>query len=234
MSNNCLTVNATTELATRRRPDAYETPTPEKIEAGRRMAYARQMAGLDQVEAAQLLGYSQGVQLSLMEAGKRPVPFDKLIAAAKLYDTTLDYLCGLVDDPDRDPAAALLRSVQAHVETDVGSLVRGVFASNAKRLGELLPNVAAADRLASLTAEVGVAMAVFAARNASFLDMPAGAPLAAKVELASQAAKAYAEKAASARRVMRTRIGSVDANDLLATGPILETNGAKSANEDEA
>lgn len=190
----------------------YETPTPEKIAAGKRLVFAREVAGLSQTEAATKLGYCQPVQLSLMESGQRPVPLDKLIAAAKLYDCTADYLCGLADDPGRDPAVAILRRAQAHVAVDVQALVRRVFHDNMKQISEVLPGAAAADRLASLTAEAGVAMALFAARNPEFQDMKAGALLAAKVELAMEAAKAYSQQASRARRLMRTRTSANEEN----------------------
>ncbi len=38
---------------------------------------------------------------SKYERGERPVPLEIMVKLAKLYDTSIDYLAGLTDNPDK-------------------------------------------------------------------------------------------------------------------------------------
>ena len=68
------------------------------------MAYYRRGRGLredhdlTQREVAAQLGMSQP-QYFRYEQGYRDLPTDILVALAKLYDTSADYILGLTDDP---------------------------------------------------------------------------------------------------------------------------------------
>ena len=56
------------------------------------------MCDLTQREVAAQLGMSQP-QYFRYEQGYRDLPTDILVALAKLYDTSADYILGLTDDP---------------------------------------------------------------------------------------------------------------------------------------
>jgi transcriptional regulator with XRE-family HTH domain len=69
---------------------------------GARLRSARILAGMDQIESAQAVGFKAATQLCEAETGKRMFQIEKLVLFARLYDVSLDYLFGVVDDP-HDP-----------------------------------------------------------------------------------------------------------------------------------
>ena len=64
----------------------------------RRLLDCREDNDLTQAKVAEFLGIDQRVY-STYELGKRKIPIDFLIKLAKLYNTSIDYLVGLTDDP---------------------------------------------------------------------------------------------------------------------------------------
>ena len=73
---------------------------------GKRLATARERAGLKQVELAVALGdrYDQAM-ISRVESGQKRLRFDGVTKAARELGVSLDYLAGLTDNPA--PAAQL-------------------------------------------------------------------------------------------------------------------------------
>jgi transcriptional regulator with XRE-family HTH domain len=203
-----------------RRDSAYDRQTPEKVAAGKRMVEARELAGFNQEQAARRLGYNQQVDLSRIESGYRPAPLHVLIAAARLYGTTMDFLCGLADDSDRDPGVAAARTVGDRVSFALEGLTKVMVRANMDMVRDLLPSTVAGERLAALTVEVNAALALVVARNPKFEDMRGGATLLAKVGLASKAAAEYGATVARARRLMKVRVGAQQ--DLFALYPVLD------------
>ena len=51
-----------------------------------------------QEEIAKVIGTSQSYYAQY-ENGKRSIPFDRMVALAKFYNVSLDYLAGLIDTP---------------------------------------------------------------------------------------------------------------------------------------
>jgi len=76
---------------------------------GARMKAARELCNMSQLEAARLLGYANSSKLAKIEAASdtNNVPLVVIIAAAKLYDVSTDYLFGMTEDwePAGDPLA---------------------------------------------------------------------------------------------------------------------------------
>lgn len=64
-----------------------------------RFKQCRLDAGLKQAAAAKLSGISQQA-ISAYENGSREPHMSAIIALARTYGVTLDYLCGLVDERD--------------------------------------------------------------------------------------------------------------------------------------
>jgi transcriptional regulator with XRE-family HTH domain len=186
---------------------AYEMPTEEKKAFGKRMETARNIAGLTMTQAAEALGYSQPVQLSLMESGKRMVTLRVIIEAARLYGTTTDYLCGLAEDSDRDPVSAIQRHVAARVTSEVNIMVRRMSEVSVSAVRELMPAAAEGQRVAELVRELNLCLCRFAQANPKFQDMPKGGPLVNKMELALAAAVAYTERVERSKRLLAARIG---------------------------
>ena len=58
----------------------------------------REDADKSQAEIAKILGTTQSYYAQY-ENGKRAIPLERMIALAKYYNISLDYLAGLVDTP---------------------------------------------------------------------------------------------------------------------------------------
>ena len=63
-----------------------------------RLKDLREDADKSQDEIAKIIGTSQSYYAQY-ENGKRAIPFDRVIALAKYYNVSLDYLAGLIDTP---------------------------------------------------------------------------------------------------------------------------------------
>ncbi|MGN9163489.1 helix-turn-helix domain-containing protein [Clostridium sulfidigenes] len=63
-----------------------------------RLKNFREDRDLTQVEISEILNIDQRVY-SNYETGKRKIPINHLITLAKLYNTSIDYLVNLTDDP---------------------------------------------------------------------------------------------------------------------------------------
>jgi transcriptional regulator with XRE-family HTH domain len=211
----------------KRTPVAYDQPTPQKRAFGARLLLAREQAQLTQAEAAKRLGYAQAVQLSNMENGNRMPPLDVLIRAANLYGTTMDYLCGLSEDPDRDPAAAAVRHVSGRVHAEVHRLVDVMTRTSVEALRKVLPAASEGQRLAGMILEVHSALGTFRTRNKRFDGMPGGNTLATKVEVAADAARAYTVAMNRANRIMQVRLETPNGERAQASLiPVLEAGDA--------
>ena len=199
----------TTKLkAKRQRGGSYEKPTPEKIAFGKRLKTAREISGLDLTEAANTMGYSQPVQLSLMETGKRMPPFSVVIALARLYGTTTDYLCGLEEDVERDPAVGMQRAMTSRISGDLQRLIQQLSNLSVGVVRHLMPSASDGQRLAMVAFEVHKAVETLRTANPKADEKIRGlATLLAKSDALHAQATAYAAQADRARRVLRARIG---------------------------
>ena len=192
----------------KRTKGAYELPTPDKVAFGARMKLAREIADMSQLEAARALGYSQSVQISLMESGARMPTLRIIVACAKLYGTTTDFLTCLTEDGDRDPIVSLQRHVANRVASEVQHLIAVMARASVKTVRELMPSVGDGQRLASLSLESKTALESFRRLNPKFdTSMRGGSNLALKVDQAAAAAAAYAARIDRAKRLMAAKIG---------------------------
>jgi transcriptional regulator with XRE-family HTH domain len=210
----------------------YEQPTDEKRMYGGRLRAARELAGLTLTDAATRLGYSQPVQLSLMENGIRMPHLPLIRRASDLYGVTADFLVGAVDDADIDPVNALQRHIELRITAELRRLIGNLADLNGRVVRDLMPESAEGQRLAGLVLELSAAITDMRARNKRFDDMPGSARVLARIELASAAAQAYAQHAERTRRILRRRLltgteeisGQGDAQ--LSLLPALEPEGA--------
>lgn len=84
---------------------------------GERLSKARKLKGLTQQEAANRLGVSNGT-ISGYERGYRDPDTDILTAMSNLYESSIDYLTGRTENPNRtlsDPSRALIDGVIAEL-----------------------------------------------------------------------------------------------------------------------
>ncbi len=88
----------------------------ENRETGRRFTMAREMNGMSQISAAEVIGYQNSAPLSKIEAGIAPAPIWLYRRAAEVYGVSTDYLHGLSTYPERDARTveqvAILASVK--------------------------------------------------------------------------------------------------------------------------
>lgn len=68
--------------------------------AYKRLRDLREDADKSQAEIAEIIGTSQSYYAQY-ENGKRAIPFERVIALAKYYNISLDYIAGLTDTPRR-------------------------------------------------------------------------------------------------------------------------------------
>lgn len=192
--------------ATKRAVPAYETRTPEKVAIGERLRIARETKGMTATAAATEMGYSQPVQLSLMETGNRPVTIKVIMECAAMYGTTTDFLLGLTEDIDRDPAVTANAFIAARITSEVQRLIQQMTGLSIDVARKLLPEASAGQRLAHHIFEVNAAIQRFAALNPAFADdMRGGATVLRKVAEAADAATQYMGQVNRAQRAMSYR-----------------------------
>ena len=63
-----------------------------------RLMDLREDADKSQAEIARVIGTSQSYYAQY-ENGKRTIPFDRMVALARYYNVSLDYIAGLTDTP---------------------------------------------------------------------------------------------------------------------------------------
>jgi transcriptional regulator with XRE-family HTH domain len=206
-----------------RRGIAYEHPTPQKRAIGDRMRQAREIAGMSQQEVARQLGYSQQVQLSLMESGNRPVPSWVVVACSRLYGTTADYLLGLAPDSDPDPVTAVQRQVAAAVSADVRRLLREVSETGVAAVRELRQDGPRMQRMAVEVLRAAQALERVRQWKAFDKAAPSGALLVSALTAAAELAQQQVAAMQRAERLMGQRQLAVVGN---ACGHALDDDGA--------
>lgn len=110
---------------------------------GSRIRAAREANGVQQFDLAKAIGHANSTQVSLWEAGKRLAPLSEVTGLAKALDTTADYLLGLTNDMDGDPAHArrglLVQHLRDQLEFVAGSLADVALESGSELEGACGP-----------------------------------------------------------------------------------------------
>lgn len=162
---------------------------------GERMRQARELCNLSQSEAARQFGYANPSKLSKIEAATdtNSVPLWAILAAAKVYQVSVDFLFGISDDWETEaPRSAqewLLDSWEKMRQRDMRAL---------DRVHHEVVTVAGstADLLAGIRG-IGDALSGFRTRNVEFDDMPSSATLLhrlATLEAVAREAEAKLQK----------------------------------------
>lgn len=144
---------------------------------GSRIVAARELSGVQQSEFSRAIGHKTPAQPSLWETGRRLVPLADVPNVARVLGVSSDFLLGLSDEPDRDPAVArrslLTQHLRDQVEVFAGHMAEAVLESGAEVEGALRST-----KLLSRCQALQSAVDRFKAANADrFDDMPAGALL---------------------------------------------------------
>ncbi len=150
-----------------------------------RFKQARELNGWDQREAAARMGYENGTQLSLIEAGKRNTPLAVFCVASAVYGVSVDFLLGLSDEPERDPALVERQAVLRHVEGMLREHAAQVLEMISAHMNAATKPISLARRLLGVSSAATEAFDRFATLNGeAWEDMPGGAMLLkAMVEL---------------------------------------------------
>lgn len=85
---------------------------------GQRMKFARELCGYNQLVASNLLGYANSSKLNKIEHASDGVTFPWWlpVRAASVYQVSTDFLYGISDDWEHDPALSHPRQIQAILE----------------------------------------------------------------------------------------------------------------------
>lgn len=117
---------ALSEALQRVMPEGPKTEAALRMLIAKRMKEARELNGLTQVEAAKRMGYQNSTQISLQEKGERMPPLSAVLHAAAVYGVPMDYLLGLMDEPERDPRIAARIASLSATRTIVDSAVMAI------------------------------------------------------------------------------------------------------------
>ncbi len=160
---------------------------------GQRLTEARELTGLKQWEAAARIGITKA-KLAAFEApaDRESLPLWVIRRAAEVYEVSIDYLFGAMDDWEVGARMTMERQVSAWMfrEFDQARLEQMDWLrrmhDRMECLGQTVATVSAAQR------EAHAALERFAELNPEFEDMKAGAKLVSTVERAKEAAESAA------------------------------------------
>lgn len=168
---------------------------------GQRLKCAREIAGLQQIDAAREIGYQAATQLNEAERGKRMLHNIKLIQLAKMYGTTMDYLLGLTDDLDTDPDAVRERCLTDYVMGRFSMLAKALTRRNIEAVRKMGVDMAETLRLSQQVLELEVAVARMRRANPGLDEDVRGlATVVLKVQTAAESARAAIERHERAHR----------------------------------
>jgi hypothetical protein len=190
-----------------------------------RLISARIMSGLCAVEAAAKLGYKNSTQLSLIEAGERPVPshVSWMLNAAMVYSVSVDYLLGVSEHPERHPVAAetfaMLDGFQDLIKIQAASMTAACIAASAQ--GKV--SIEEMEALCTSVEAAKNAVQTMQARCPEFDDLIGGATMLATVARL-QAAIVPIDKVARQRRAAAPQFIKIAAGDLGNLAYLLDTD----------
>lgn len=179
----------------------------------KRLLAARLMNGYAQGEAAELLKQGTSAQLSQCEQGRRQAPLYVMLRASEVYRVSMDYLCGVSADPERDVRAARRNATERAVRATLVGAVERVVAAMDSGEGVVGPNVATLRELVSAADAV-------AATYGDFVQQRNVARIADRLAVAIEALEAASLRAGISLRRRededaraRQRLAEIAAND---------------------
>ena len=155
---------------------------------GPRLRTARELGGVTQTELAEKLGHMNTTQISLWEAGQRLATLHALVQSSVILGVSLDFLCGLCDDPTRDPAAARRRACLGSVRAQIERLSEEII-GNFEIAGRLTGPDAThfRDVVRAADALTEAVQTLQRMNGGKFEDLRAGAPVVAACHAAQEA-----------------------------------------------
>lgn len=157
---------------------------PQDLESLRyNLIVARVMQGMLATEAAELFGYANSTQLSLIESGQRETPKDHkfLRQAAQVYSVSVDWLLSLSPHMEPDAKVAHQYALLRGTETMIGGIVSQITSAMIATANETAPVVEELERIITAIDDVAARFAKVTESDA-FMDLPGGAPVLAAVQ----------------------------------------------------
>jgi transcriptional regulator with XRE-family HTH domain len=146
---------------------------------GLRMREAREIAGMQQIHAAKLLGYKNSSRLNKIENAQNvsSISLHTILTASKIYDVSCDFLLGISSDWERDARVASNSNAMSYILelwtqqhlNDLNAIRR-----NENKVKALCKAV---DMYSNSVANCRKSLNVFMERNKGFNEMKAGATL---------------------------------------------------------
>lgn len=172
---------------------------------GSRMREAREMSGLSQKQAADLLGYANSSKLAKIEGATdtRSVPLQTILKAAELYQVSVDFIFGIADDWERDPQLCRERAIGRWLYERLDRARThdiAIFAELAHRIEIATAQIT---HLADGAEQARLAFDRFADINPTFPDLIGGARLQASLSALDDAGR----KARGALRRLNLDLG---------------------------
>jgi transcriptional regulator with XRE-family HTH domain len=146
---------------------------------GSRMREAREIAGMQQIHAAKLLGYQNSSRLNKIENATNvsSISLHIILTAAKIYDVSTDFLLGSSDEWERNARVAGESNAMSHIlelwnEQHLNDL--NAIRKNENKVKALC---GAVESYSNSVMHCRKSLNIFMDRNKGFNDMKAGATL---------------------------------------------------------
>lgn len=178
---------------------------------GGRLRVARELSEIQQIEAAQAVGYKAATQLNEAEFGKRMLALPKLVQLARLYAVSLDYLFGATDDPCADPYDRMRQQVVASVCGRFDMLAHVLASANIEAVRAMGPDAAETLRLAEQAQEIELALLTVRKLNPGMDDEARGlASLVMKVQAHADSGRHVIERHRRVHLLRAQKVREVD------------------------
>jgi transcriptional regulator with XRE-family HTH domain len=166
------------------------------------------MNGLAVEDAARQLSVKPCL-LESFESGRRKIPVPTLVAAAGVYAVSIDFLYGVSDECERDPAGMVARQMREGARMLVERMSSAVIASTIRHGNQMSVVFDRAESLAEAAERMQRAVDRVRELNPEWPDMRGGATLEEAVRQLAIAAKALKQEAVRRRAFARRQIEAI-------------------------
>lgn len=146
---------------------------------GSRMREAREIAGMQQIHAAKLLGYKNSSRLNKIENSQNvsSISLHIILTAAKIYDVSTDFLLGSSEEWERDARVAGDSSAMSHILELWNDQHLNDLNAIRKNENKVKALCGAVESYSNSVTKCRQSLNIFMDRNKGFDNMKAGATL---------------------------------------------------------
>ncbi|MCM1128969.1 MAG: helix-turn-helix domain-containing protein [Alistipes senegalensis] len=158
---------------------------------GSRMREARELCNLSQIAAAKRFGYANSSKLAKVEKATdtKSVPLWLIIRASEVYEVSIDFLFGIMDDWETGARMMQEREVSTWL-FDAFDTARQRDMETLKKLHDRLQAMSEyTNHMIQANENVSAALDMFIEMNKGFDDYPGGARLVRSIRLITDATK---------------------------------------------